>query len=216
MKGGAEVVYIRLRKHVKLKDGAGISLGDIAQVLAPAEREQELKSLMVKQPVKQDGNRIVIDMMQIIKVIRGAFPQLAIEYIGEPHTLVEIIGQQRKTPILFFILVWLLLFFGSMLTIMNFHADVSMPEVIVHIVEMITGQHDDHPYLYQTTYSLGIGLGMIVFFNHLFRKKWNEEPTPLEVEMFLYQENLDHYVITEEYKKIHRKESKDSREGDGS
>ncbi|MMZ70306.1 hypothetical protein D1872_333160 [compost metagenome] len=42
---------------------------------------------------------------------------------------------------------------------------------------------------------------MIVFFNHLFKKKWNEEPTPLEVEMYLYQENLNQYVVAEEFKK---------------
>ncbi|ANS77182.1 stage V sporulation protein AA [Paenibacillus yonginensis] len=196
-------------------DGTRILLGDIAQILAPASCEKPLKELVVKQPVKQDGNRIVIDMMQVIQVIREVFPRLLVEYIGEPHTLVEISGKERKPSILLFIMVWLLLFFGSMLTIMNFHEDVSMPEVIVHIVEMITGKHDDHPYLFQTTYSLGIGVGMILFFNHLFRKKWNEEPTPLEVEMFLYQENMDHYVITEEYKKIHRKESKKNDGGGG-
>ncbi len=42
------------------------------------------------------------------------------------------------------------------------------------------------------------------FFNHLFKKKWNEEPTPLEVEMYLYQENLDQYVVAEEYRKMNK------------
>ncbi|MNW57963.1 hypothetical protein D3C74_358020 [compost metagenome] len=73
---------------------------------------------------------------------------------------------------------------------------------------MITGERDEHPYLFQAAYSIGIGLGMIVFFNHLFKKKWNEEPTPLEVEMFLYQENLNQYVIAEEYKKKREAERK--------
>ncbi|MNP81772.1 hypothetical protein D3C76_1802270 [compost metagenome] len=48
---------------------------------------------------------------------------------------------------------------------------------------------------------------MIIFFNHLFKKKWNEEPTPLEVEMYLYQENLNQYVIAEEYEKMRRSEA---------
>ncbi|WP_223066586.1 stage V sporulation protein AA [Paenibacillus caui] len=204
-----EKVYIRLRKHVQLKKGTCIELGDIAQILAPAEFEQGLKRLVVKHPVKQDGNRIVIDMMRIIKLIRDRYPNLSVEYIGEPHTLVEITSLEKSPSLLLFAIVWLLLFFGSMLTIMNFHADVDMSAVMVKIVEMITGSRDEHPYVFQTTYSIGIGLGMLIFFNHLFRKKWNEEPTPLEVEMFLYQENLDHFVITEEYKKIHRKETKE-------
>ncbi|MNP77793.1 hypothetical protein D3C76_1752930 [compost metagenome] len=54
---------------------------------------------------------------------------------------------------------------------------------------------------------------MVVFFNHLFKKKWNEEPTPLEVEMFLYQKNIDHYVVHEEYSKLeHRSGSSGKKE----
>ncbi len=97
-------------------------------------------------------------------------------------------------------------FFGSALTIMNFHADVSMQEVQIRIVEMITGRRDEHPYLFQVAYSIGIGFGMAVFFNHLFKKKWNEEPTPLEVEMFLYQQNVDQYVVIQETERMHDQE----------
>ncbi|UUZ94364.1 hypothetical protein LJK87_07260 [Paenibacillus sp. P25] len=49
---------------------------------------------------------------------------------------------------------------------------------------------------------------MIVFFNHLFKKKFNEEPSPLEVEMFMYQENVNRYMITEEYGKLSGEEEK--------
>ncbi|GIP20172.1 stage V sporulation protein AA [Paenibacillus sp. J22TS3] len=204
----ALTVYLRLRKNVKLREGHMIRLGDIAQILAPGDWEDKLKKLVMDRPEHQDGNRIVIDMLQIIRKIHTVIPGCSIEHIGEPHTLIEIAGNQKKPSVLLFTVVWLLLFFGSILTIMNFHADVSMPEVQVRLVEMITGTRDEHPYAFQAAYSVGIGLGMIVFFNHIFKKKWNEEPTPLEVEMFLYQENLNHYVITEEYKKIHQLESR--------
>ncbi|RUT36133.1 stage V sporulation protein AA [Paenibacillus zeisoli] len=203
-KDPAPTIYLRLRKNVRLHEGSVIRLGDIAQILAPGTSEEVLKKMVLERPERQDGNRIVIDMLKIIGKIQTVMPGCIIEHVGEPHTLVEIVGQEKKPSIVLFILVWLLLFFGSALTIMNFHADVSMQEVQVRIVEMVTGTRDEHPYVFQAAYSLGIGLGMIIFFNHIFKKKWNEEPTPLEVEMFLYQENLNHYVITEEYKKIHQ------------
>ena len=50
--------------------------------------------------------------------------------------------------------------------------------------------------------SLLILAGMMLFFNHLFRKKLNEEPNPLEVEMYLYQENVNSYVMAEEMHKM--------------
>lgn len=97
-------------------------------------------------------------------------PEVTVELIGSGHTLVEVVAGTGKPSKSLFILVWLLLFFGSALTIMNFHADVNMQEVQIRIVEMITGRRDEHPYLFQVAYSIGIGFGMAVFFNHLFKK----------------------------------------------
>jgi stage V sporulation protein AA len=119
--------------------------------------------------------------------------------------LVEIEERGSKPSVVAIALVWLLLFIGSGLAIMNFHADVSMLEVHRRIYELITGKSEPFPLILQIPYSFGIGLGMIVFFNHLFKKKFNEEPSPLEVEMFMYQESVNHYVITEEYRKMHEK-----------
>ncbi|MDN4067433.1 stage V sporulation protein AA [Paenibacillus vini] len=206
-KGTISPVYLRLRKQVKLPIGAPVRLGDIARILADPRYEKELLGLIMDRPEYSDGNLIVIDMLQVIACILRKFPSLKVEVLGEPHVLVEMITREKKPSISLFVLVWLLLFFGAGLTIMNFHADVSMPEVQVRIVEMITGERDEHPYLFQLAYSVGLGLGMIIFFNHLFKKKWNEEPTPLEVEMYLYQENLNQYVIAEEYEKMRRSEA---------
>lgn len=204
MKQGTATIYLQLRKHVKLPLGQDVRLRDVARVLADPNIEPRLLDIVLKKPREQDGNLVLIDMLQIISRLQERIPDIQIEYMGEPQVLVEMVGKEKRPLLVLFLAVWLLLFFGSALTIMNFHADVSMQAVQVRIVEMITGERDEHPHLFQGAYSLGIGFGMVVFFNHLFKKKWNEEPTPLEVEMYLYQENLDQFVITEEYKKMHK------------
>lgn len=73
-----------------------------------------------------------------------------------------------------------------------------MGDVHIALYEIITGERNDYPYLLQIPYSIGLGLGMIVFFNHIFKKRLNEEPSPLEVEMFNYQLDLDQYVAMHE------------------
>ncbi|WP_145045250.1 MULTISPECIES: stage V sporulation protein AA [Paenibacillus] len=197
-------VYIRLRSRVRIQRGKEVRLRDIAHVLTSSEeQERRLIELELLRPGPEDGNLILIDILQIIPQIRGVLPDVSVELIGSGHTLVEVVEGNGKPSKSLFILVWLLLFFGSALTIMNFHADVSMQEVQIRIVEMITGRRDEHPYLFQVAYSIGIGFGMAVFFNHLFKKKWNEEPTPLEVEMFLYQQNVDQYVVIQENERMH-------------
>ncbi|MEK3849662.1 stage V sporulation protein AA [Paenibacillus sp. FSL R7-0340] len=207
----APIVYLRLRSRVRMIQGQDLHLGDVAQLLTNPEWEKDLLELVLKRPQHQDGNLILIDMLQIIAKIRDHIPGVVVESLGKPHVLVELVEKPRKPSKILFVLVWVLLFFGSALTIMNFHADVSMMEVQVRIVEMITGRKDEHPYLFQIAYSIGIGFGMIVFFNHLFKKNWNEEPTPLEVEMYLYQENVDQYVVAEEYEKMALLQTKDKK-----
>ncbi|MCL6616308.1 MAG: stage V sporulation protein AA, partial [Anoxybacillus ayderensis] len=43
-----------------------------------------------------------------------------------------------------------------------------------------------------------------------FKKRINEEPSPLEVEMFQYQQSLDQYVIMHENKEAMRRMDDDS------
>ncbi|KWX76727.1 stage V sporulation protein AA [Paenibacillus jilunlii] len=200
----APAIYIQLKNRVTVPKGKDVLLRDVAYLITDPEWREPLYSLLVLDPVQSDGNLILIDLLTVIPKIHELVPGADIQPIGEGRTLVQIEGpaEARKPSIALFVLVWLLLFFGSALTIMNFHADVSMLEVQVRIVEMLTGRRDEHPYVFQIAYSLGIGFGMVIFFNHLFKKKWNEEPTPLEVEMFLYQKNIDHYVVNEEYSKM--------------
>ncbi|MHA7579692.1 stage V sporulation protein AA [Paenibacillus vandeheii] len=203
-------VYVRLRSRIRIQRGRSVKLGDVAHLLtSPEEQERRLLELELLRPGPEDGNLILIDILQIIPQIRRILPDVTVELIGSGHTLVEVVAGSGKPSKSLFILVWLLLFFGSALTIMNFHADVNMQEVQIRIVEMITGRRDEHPYLFQVAYSIGIGFGMAVFFNHLFKKKWNEEPTPLEVEMFLYQQNVDKYVVIEETERMHEEERRE-------
>lgn len=206
-------LYIRLRKKMRVSRGEPIYLGQIAQLLTEPEYEHKLHMLELYRPHEKDGSLVLVDMMLIVRKVKELYPAMQIEHFGEPHVLIEIIGRTKPPSMLLIILVWLLLFVGSGLAIMNFHADVSMAEVHQHIYKLLTGKESEHPLLLQIPYSIGIGIGMITFFNHLFKKKFNEEPSPLEVEMFMYQENVNHYVISEEYGKIqekHRQEGETS------
>jgi stage V sporulation protein AA len=203
-------LYIRFRKRVSIDKDQPILLRNIADLLSDPEIEQNLHSHVISCPTSQDGNLILIDMMMVIRSIRQIYPVIQIEGFGEPHVLIEIKSERARPHFIILALVWLLLFVGSGLTILNFHADVSMLEVHQRIYELLTGKQIRHPYFLQIPYSIGIGLGMVLFFNHVFKKKFSEEPSPLEVEMFLYQESTNRYVITQEYEKIRKQKMRDN------
>lgn len=188
-----------MRNRIFTSQEQEIRIGDISQVLAPEAMERAIKELPIHQISKADSNFVVIDAMKVIRKITGLFPESDIQAIGPAQTLIEVnIEKRRMLSMPFFILIWLLLFFGSAMAIMNFHDDVSMKSVQAKLYTIITGEVSESPLLFQIPYSLGLGMGMVLFFNHIFKKRINEEPSPLEVEMFNYQQSMDNYVMIHE------------------
>jgi stage V sporulation protein AA len=209
-------LYVRLRKRFAVLPGQLVKLGDVAQLsAAEPEMERKLRELVLARPAERDGNLMLIDMMQVVRLIHSVYPGVQVEHFGEPHTLVEVTSAKKAPNRLLLAAVWILLFIGSGLAIMNFHVDVSMMSVHQRLYEMITGQKAEHPYWLQIPYSIGLGFGMMLFFNQLFKKKFNEEPSPLELEMFSYQENMNQYIITEEYRKMHAGTATTAESADG-
>lgn len=195
------VLYIRLRKRISIRPGQTVKLGHAARLFTDIGMETELKELVLYRHRQEDGNRVVIDLLQVVKTVREAAPDLTVEAYGEPQVLVVVAEKSAKPRFHILVFAWLLLFFGAGLAIMNFHTDVSMKEVHMRITELVTGERVNHPLWFQIPYSLGVGLGMMVFFNHLFRKRFNEEPNPLELELYMYEENVNAYVIADEMRK---------------
>jgi stage V sporulation protein AA len=194
-----------MRQRVQVIQHQKVTIGEVAQIVASDELEEAIKGYIIHEVTPEDKHLIVIDVMRVIATIQKKEPGLDVQTIGPAQAILEIQMQQKKLAPVYFVLVWLLLFTGSALAIMNFHEDVSMQLVHQKIYFMITGHYKEQPLLLQIPYSFGLGLGMILFFNHLFRKRLNEEPSPLEVEMFNYQQDLDQYVIVHENKETEKK-----------
>lgn len=198
---GVPGLYIRFRKRIMIRKGEPVRLAQVAELFTEPELTEPISNLVVYRPGEEDGNMLLVDMMQVTRLVKTVSPSIHIEHFGEPHAIIEIAEEEKRCHPVLIVAVWLLLFIGSGLAIMNFHEDVSMSEVHGRIYELLTGERPEHPYWLQIPYSFGIGIGMVLFFNHLFKKKFNEEPSPLEVEMYLYEQNLNQYVVAEEYSK---------------
>lgn len=189
-----------MRNRLKVSPSYEVKLGDVAQLAGDSSVVELLQNEIVYKITAHDKTHVVIDVMKIIEIIRRKAAHIQINLLGSGQTLVEIIYEKKKVHPVFFGLVWLLLFIGAALAIIYFHEDVSMQQVHQRLYYMITGEFNAQPLLFQIPYSVGLGLGMVLFFNHVFQKRINEEPSPLEVEMFQYQQSLDQYVIVNENK----------------
>lgn len=191
-------IYIRLKHKVEVPKEKKLLLKDIAYISASEHWKKLLEQTFIYQVKKRDKNIVVLDIFVIIELLKNQHPNLDFQTIGPNQTIVYITSKSIKPNFLLVTFIWLLLFIGSGMAIMNFHYDVSMQAVQQKLHYMLTGHKEEYPLWLQIPYSIGLGLGMILFFNHIFKKRINEEPSPMEVEIHNYQQSLDHYVVMHE------------------
>jgi len=189
-------VFLKLRGKVELGDTEPVLLRNLAEISATDEIKRSLENLVYPISIKEKRN-VLISATSIISFIKQNVQDIDLVIMGETDVLINVISEKTdkdKYKIARVILVCFLLFIGSITAIINFHSDVDMEQAHRTIYRVVTGIETDKLLLIQIPYSLGIGAGMSVFFNHVFNKKINEEPTPLEMEMHTYQQNVDKYI----------------------
>ena len=90
---------------------------------------------------------------------------------------------------------------------MAFNNDVSTTDMFGRFYTLLTGEQSDGFTILELSYSLGLSAGIVAFFNHIGGRRLTKEPTPIEVEMRLYEDDVNTTLIkTAERNGEHRKE----------
>ena len=82
-------------------------------------------------------------------------------------------------------------FFGAAFTIIAFHNDIGIIRVFDRIYETVTGRVSDGVTVLEISYSVGLAVGIITFFNHIGGRRITKDPTPIEVEMRVYEDQVN-------------------------
>ena len=102
------------------------------------------------------------------------------------------------------ILISIIVFFGSAFTIMTFHNDIGINEVFERFYVQLMGEDKPMVTELEISYSIGLAAGIVLFFNHVKKKKLSQDPTPLEVEMQKYNKDLIITKVAEAEQKGHK------------
>ena len=57
------------------------------------------------------------------------------------------------------------------------------------------GKQSDGLTVLEVTYSIGLTFGILVFFNHFGKKRFTVDPTPMEVQMRLYENDIQTALV---------------------
>lgn len=191
-------IYIKGDQNVEV-DSPKVSLGELLEIeCVNKQLLAKVKTLHIVHLAKQNGQRSVVSVLQIIEKIHEAFPNAEIVNLGAPDIIVTYEKKQKNSKIAEgakIALVSIITFVGSAFSIMTFNNDVDITKLFTQIYEQMTGEVKTGLTVLEFSYSVGIAIGILVFFNHFGKKKFSVDPTPMEVEMRTYENEIQTTLI---------------------
>lgn len=180
--------------HVYLQDIVKLSCSN-SKILNRL-RVLPVASLDPKRP-----GRYVLSAMDLIREIQKKEPDLEITHIGEPSFIITYQTKPNTSTAWCWckvIFVCLASFFGAAFSIMTFNNDLDVPALFRQIATQVTGQDGSSFPALAISYSVGIGLGVLFFFNHFGHIKLTDDPTPMQVQMRLYENDVNTTIIEDQ------------------
>lgn len=206
-----DTLYIKIDQNVQVHD-TKVMLGDIAQLkCSNKDIENRLKVLKIPDATKNQPGRHAMSVMEVIAEIQKEYPSLTVTNVGEADFIITYENpKQPGTAIAWLktIAVCFMTFFGAAFTIMTFNNDVDIPKLFGEVYKQITGLESNGFTILELTYSIGVGLGILIFFNHFAGRKLTADPTPMEVEMRLYEDDINKTLIESSSRKPSKKRKK--------
>ena len=67
------------------------------------------------------------------------------------------------------------------------------------IYRTLSGKDNSNPLILSIPYSIGLGIGVITFFNRIISKspRRKKEPGPMEIELYKYDQDMEEYIIND-------------------
>lgn len=188
-----------------------VRLSDIADMECTDEAVlRQLKQKKVYIFREDAGSRknqlVVVSVLKIMEQIHKDYPELEISNEGETDFIIEYVPFPEKPEwvnIIKTVVLCILIFFGAAFTIMAFNNDVGVGDVFAKFYRQVTGVESDSVTELEICYSIGLSLGILIFFNHVGRKKITHDPTPIQIEMRKYESDLDTAFIENAERKGH-------------
>ena len=192
-------IYIKPVEKVQMVRKREVLLRDVAEVFVGGQTKGEAELLVVFRIPSERKKTYLLSVMDIIRTLNEKYPDATVVNVGEMDILVEYLPQPEKKTKLWTLVkvafVSLILFVGAATTIMCFHTDTQLPLIFQNIYYIFFGENKDMPALLSIPYSIGLGLGIIIFFNHFSKVSLTEDPTPIEIEMTTYEKETNASVI---------------------
>ena len=195
MSASGQTLYLKIEQNcivqqrkVTLQDIAKIECTDIGILRQVKQMDFYYFSSSDKKDMVQ-----VFSILKVIQKIHEKYPNLEVENLGEADFVIRYVPNPEKKGLQYAKVAVLcaILFFGSAFTIMTFIEDVSVTDVFNKFYIRVTGRQSAGVTPLEVSFCIGLAAGIMVFYNHIGHKKITDDPTPIQVAMRKYEQDVD-------------------------
>lgn len=191
-------LYLKTERNVEVTSD-DVFLKDIGKVYCSDKNAAaKAKAVKVYHFRESDGPRTVVSVLKVIESIEKQCPGVSVENIGETDMVLEKVkvdAHKGFNVAVKIALVALVSFFGTAFTIMAFHNDIGIQEVFARFHRIVMGAESDGFTTLEVSYSIGLAAGIILFFNHVGGRRLTKDPTPIEVAMRKYENDVNMTLV---------------------
>lgn len=178
-----------------------VRLEDVLSITGPEQKVvNELGQQVFFVVPKKQKEKYIFSILKIIEFIQKQHPDHQVVNEGETDFILEYMPPGKKQKWLEYlkvVFVCLAVSIGSAFTIMTFNQDASVAEIFTRIYRVMEGEDPAGPGLLELFYCLGLPTGIMIFFNHFSKIRLSNDPTPLQVQLKLYEKDVNAAVIKE-------------------
>lgn len=194
------VLYIKGEQSVEVKN-RDVLLSDLVTMeCTQREITNKLKTIKILKVPDDGKHRYVVSILKIIEYIHKEYPNLEIQNLGATDIIVTYEEQKKHNQVwqaTKIALIAITSFVGAAFAIMTFNNDSGTPDLFTNIYELFMGQPKTGFTILELTYCIGLVVGILVFFNHFGKRRFSVDPTPIEVEMRLYENDIQTTLVSD-------------------
>lgn len=194
----SETVYLKLDKISMVKEKT-VCLNQVGKLWCSNKKlEERCGQLKILEIQKDSDQRYVMSVMKVIQLLVEMNENIQVSNLGETDFIIDFQPGQGSSKLwnwvkTLFVCVTMLI--GGAFAIMTFNNDGCVSEIFQQMYFSVMGTEPEGITVLDIAYCLGLPLGILLFFNHFSRISFSKDPTPIEVQMRSYEDDVNDTLI---------------------
>lgn len=194
----SDILYLKLEKISLVKEKK-VTLEQVAKLwCSNKELEKRCKQVNILNIREDSDKRYVMSVLKVIEKLTEEEQGIQVSNLGETDFIIDYQpgpGSTKWWNWVKTLFVCVTMLIGGAFAIMTFNNDGCVSEIFQQMYFSVMGTEPEGLTVLDIAYSVGLPLGILVFFNHFSKISFSKDPTPIEVQMRGYEQEVNQTLI---------------------